>query len=314
MLHVGRIVQGNAKTFSLTDGVVLDSPVLPQNVTVQVDYVAGNAGFVVKKHFKIFRRNKVLAFFPVCGFNVCLPGQFKNFFFLHEGKWEPYLFQKFRRQPVKKICLVFCSVSRSGNHGRALFSSKNSLFRPDYSGVVTGAEIVKIDFKVFNSCQKGIEFYKAVAADAGIWSPSCPVFAFKIFKDDFSVCFLYVDNVVFNALFFAEFFTFGNVFFFPGAVAGFPYRFFRFYLRKLSVPDGHGGSYYLATLLFKQKGRQGGIHSAGHSHNYGVSGFRHIKIYIIHKGSKYVTGTSRFFSGQIQCWSDFFSCKFRKSP
>ena len=85
---------------------------------------------------------------------------------------------------------------------------------------MSGAEIIVFNVDFFDSFQKCPEFYKAVAADARVWSATVAVFAFKIIENFFFINVFYVDYVVFNIVGLAEFLTFFDVFFFARAKTG----------------------------------------------------------------------------------------------
>ena len=257
-MNVERAAGTHAQSAPLTDGVMLNAAVMPQNVPVKVDDVAGNGRLVFEQNLKIFARDKILTFLFFCRCQRAFFCHLENVLLFERRERKTHFFERCRRNSIQKIGLVFCAVGGTRNHCgsqrvrifRVAVGKRQAFGGTHQTRVMTSAKIIVSDTHFFNARQKRAEFYQIVAANTWIRSPTSAVFSFEIIQHLFLILFFYVDNVIFNVVLGAEFFAVLDVLRFVWTVA----RAVQFssvgQRRQIAFPLRHRNADNTATLFF----------------------------------------------------------------
>ena len=144
-MNINRIVYSNTKTTTLTNSVMLYSAMLSKNMTIKINNITRNRRLIRKQNIKIFFADKILTFFTVSSFKICLSSKFKNFTLFHCCKRETNLFKSCRRNTIKEVSLIFRNIHSCSNHTRTFAASKNTSFRTNNLCIVTSTEVIIFD-------------------------------------------------------------------------------------------------------------------------------------------------------------------------
>src|SRR5574344_2972467 len=117
---------------------------------------------------------------------------------------------------------------------------------------MTRAEEIILYAERLDSRLERTEFNKSIAPDAGVGCAARTILSLEIIKHFPLVCILHIDDMVFNFIFFTEFFALCNVDFFARTVAAFLEHFSILERRQVPLPQRHRDTYDFAAAVLEQ--------------------------------------------------------------